>query len=169
MKKNIVFLIALCALLCSCSKSEAAISVDNMILEIGEVTLESRDKITDAEEAVEDLKKTEYNQLEHISILEEARKTYEHLLEEKQREENEKKISQIETAIDTIGVVTLDKQSAIKDIRTQYTWANEEVKAGIENYEILEQAEEQISILKVQNVINLIDQIGKVTLDSEEK
>ena len=147
--------------LCSCGKSEAVANVDNMILEIGEVTLDSGDKITAAEEAASDLQESEYNQLEELSVLEDARETYDQLVKED--------IAEIENAINTIGTVTLEKKSVIIDVRDRYDQANADVKAGVKNYEALEQAETQLSSLKVQNVIDLIDQIGQVTLNSEEK
>ena len=77
--------------LCSCGKSEAVANVDNMILEIGEVTLDSGDKITAAEEAASDLQESEYNQLEELSVLEDARETYDQLVKED--------IAEIENAI----------------------------------------------------------------------
>lgn len=45
MKRALLVLIiaVMCLSLCSCGKSEAASNADNMILEIGEVTLESGD------------------------------------------------------------------------------------------------------------------------------
>lgn len=170
MKRAIWILIiaGMCLSLCACSKSEAATKVDNMISEIGEVTLESGAKITAAEEAADELKESEYNQLEQISVLKEARKTYDQLMEEKRIEENKAAIAELESAIDSIGTVTLEQESVISDIRKQYNRANKEVQAGVSNYKMLEQAEEQLSNLKVQNVINLIDQIGQVTLNSEE-
>ena len=171
MKRTLlILLIAAMALsLCSCSKSEAAINADAMILEIGEVTLESGDKISDAEEAAGKLKESEYKQLEQLEVLEEARTTYDRLVEEQKIAENEQAMAEIETAIDAIGTVTIEQEPVIVSARTLYDEANDEVKGGIGNYDILEQAEAQLSNLKVQNVINLIDQIGQVTWDSGEK
>ena len=160
MKRALLALIigVLCLSLCSCGISKAATDADNLIMEIGEVTLESGDKISRAEDAVNALNESEYKQLEHLSILEEARDTY-----------NSLEIEKIKLAIDGIGIVTLDQESTISSIRVQYDSANEEIKAEISNYQILVQAEEQLSNLKVQNVIGLIDQIGQVSLDSGEK
>lgn len=161
--------VVMCLLLCSCGKSKAAVDVDNMILEIGEVTLESGDKIADAEKAAGDLTESEYKQLEQISILEEARVTYDQLVEEKRVADNNKAISEIEAAIDAIGVVTLEQEPTITAARSLYAKANSAVRSGVTNYEVLRQAEVELGNLKVQNVINLIDQIGRVTLDSGEK
>lgn len=160
MKRALLVLIigVLCLSLCSCGKSKAATDADNLIMEIGKVTLESGDKISHAEDAVNALNESEYKQLEHLSILEDARDTY-----------NSLEIEKIKLAIDGIGIVTLDQESTISSIRVQYDSANEEIKAEISNYQTLVQAEEQLSNLKVQNVIGLIDQIGQVSLDSGEK
>lgn len=113
----ILIIAGMCLLLCACSKSEAATKVDNMISEIGEVTLESGAKITAAEEAADELKESEYKQLEQISALKEARKTYDQLMEEKRIEENKAAIAELESAIDLIGTVTLEQESVISDIR----------------------------------------------------
>ncbi len=165
---SILIIAIICLALCSCGKSKAATKVDNMILDIGEVTLESGNKIVDAEEAVSNLKEAEYKQLEQISMLKEARTTYNRLEEEKRIADNNKAISEIETAIDSIGEVTLEQEAAIITARTLYNKGSGDVKAGITNYKVLEQAEAELSNLKVQNVIDLIDQIGEVTLDSGE-
>ncbi len=168
----ILMITVMCMFVSSCGKSEAASNVDNLILEIGEVTLESGDKIIAAEEAAGNLKESEYSQLEQLSVLEEARTTYDQLVEEKTIAENNAAIAEIESAINlisTFGTITLGQEPMITDARTQYDRANDEVKAGITNYEVLEQAEKELSNLKVQNVINLIDQIGQVTLDSQDK
>lgn len=77
MKKKlaIVFLIAISFLiLCSC-KSKNAASADDLILDIGEVTLDSEDRIVQAENAVNALKEKDYKQLEHLEELENAKST----------------------------------------------------------------------------------------------
>lgn len=162
-RNTLICLIALftCVSLCACGKSEAATNVDNMILEIGEVTLDSGDKITAAEKAADELEESDYKQLEQISSLEEARTIYNQLVKDDS-------IAEIEAAINSIGTVKLESETAIFDVRIKYDRASKEVREEIKNYEVLEQAEKELSNLKVQNVINLIDQIGQVTLDSRE-
>ncbi len=155
-------------LLCSCGKSKAAINADNLILEIGEVSLASGEKITAAEEAVNSLKQSEFKQLEHFSVLEEARNAYDRLIEEKVTADNAA-IAKIEAAIDAIGTVTPEREPFIQGARYQYDHANDEVKTGVTNYAVLEKAERQLSDLKVQNVMDLIDQIGAIDLNSEAK
>ena len=148
-------------LLASCGKSEEATLVDNLILNIGQVTLDSGAKIREAEKATKELDEKQYKQLEYLSVLQEARNTYDNL-------RDEKRINDIEEAIGSIGEVTLESEQNIKKIRNQYDTSNDKVKQGIKNYAILEEAEQVISSIKIQNVTNLIEQIGNVTLDSKE-
>lgn len=75
----------------------------------------------------------------------------------------------LETAIEGIGTVSLEKQSEVADIRKQYNQASDEVQAAVKNYDVLVQAEQEISNLKVEYVVQLIQEIGDVSLESEEK
>ena len=75
----LLFSIALCISLCAC-KSKAATNADNLILEIGNVTLASKDKIKAANDAVQKLNPKEYEQLEQLALLEDAQSTYKRLL-----------------------------------------------------------------------------------------
>ena len=81
--------------LCSC-KSRKATAADNMILDIGEVTLNSENDIVQAENAVNALQEKEYAQLEHLETLKKARTVYDDLVDQK----NVKKAI---TAIDKIA------------------------------------------------------------------
>jgi|GEM_PF-1130122 len=75
--------------------------------------------------------------------------------------------------IDSIGDVTLDSEKSIAEIRTAYDALPEEVQARVTNYAALEKAEDALTPLvnaeneKVAAVIDKINAIGKVTLDSE--
>lgn len=60
---------------CANSKSDKAQYVDNLILEIGEVTMESEEKISEAEAAVKALEESDYEQLEQLPLLAEAKET----------------------------------------------------------------------------------------------
>ena len=146
----------------SSAKSEAAVEADNLILEIGEVTLESQSKIEEAEKAVKSLKESDYEDLEELSVLEDARATYELLFDEKS-------IKEIETAISAIGPVTLEEDAVISSARTLYDQANDRVKDGVSNYEALQEAEKELSNLKVQNVIDLIERLGEINLSSDDQ
>ena len=82
MKRSLPILIALilCVVLCSC-KSKDATAADDMILAIGEVTLDSEQDIIQAENAVNALEDKDYKQLEYLEELEKARTTYDDLVD----------------------------------------------------------------------------------------
>ena len=71
--------------------------------------------------------------------------------------------------IDAIGEVTLDSEAAIQEARTAYEALPKEVKARVSNYNTLTEAEASLQNLKdeITAVMNKIDAIGTVTLDSE--
>ncbi len=79
-------------------------------------------------------------------------------------------VSDLINKIDAIGTVTLDSESAITEARTAYDVLPEEVKARVTNYDTLTAAESSLQTLKDQitDVINKIDAIGTVTLESED-
>lgn len=83
-------------------KSEDAKKVDNLILSIGEVTLESESIISRAEQAVEALPDKDYEDLENIQILEDAREKYDALVEIKKAEEFQKTKEKAYKLIDEI-------------------------------------------------------------------
>lgn len=159
----------ICFSVWGCGQSEAAAAVDSLILEIGEVSLESEQKITTAEEAAEKLSQEDYRQLKQLALLEEARATYDRLVEEQHIAEIQAAAKEVEAVIQGIGEVSLEKESQVTAARTQYNQASQEVRDAVENYDVLEQAEKQLSSLKIQKVIGLIDEIGEVSLESKEK
>lgn len=159
----------ICFSVWGCGQSEAAAAVDSLILEIGEVSLESEHKITTAEEAAEKLSEEDYRQLKQLALLEEARATYDRLVEEQHIAEIQAAAKEVEAVIQGIGEVSLEKESQVTAARTQYNQASKEVRDAVENYDVLEQAEKQLSSLKIQKVIGLIDEIGEVSLESKEK
>ena len=84
MKKMTFILLVLCICIgiCACGKSEAAQAVDDLIANIGTVTLENEQAILEAEDAVSALSEKERGQLENIELLEAARNTYNDLVAE---------------------------------------------------------------------------------------
>lgn len=85
MKKLIalVMTIVLCLTMASCGKSDAVKAVEAAIDSIGSVTLESIDKIAEAEAMYEALEEKEQKKVENITVLDEARSAYNVLREEK--------------------------------------------------------------------------------------
>ena len=83
----LIFLLSLSA--CGKKKSDAAVSVDNMIQAIGAVTLDSEAKILEAENEYDKLSDKEKSQVEYYQILVDSRSQYEILVEEKKKAEQE--------------------------------------------------------------------------------
>lgn len=157
----LLLVLAMALTLTACSKSEAAQAVDDQIVAIGEVTLESESAIAAAEEAVAALAEEDRKQLDNEDDLKEARAAYETLVLEDQA-------AGVEEAIDAIGTVTVDSGEAVEAARALYDASPAEVQALVENFSDLEAAEETLSGLKVEEAIRLIDAIGTVTADSRE-
>lgn len=87
MKKLIALLLTLvlCLSLCACGKSEAAQAVDDKILTIGEVTLESQELIEAIENEYANLSDKEKSSIENIQILNDARTALDELLVEQEK------------------------------------------------------------------------------------
>ena len=75
----VVILIVFAFILCACGKSKQAQEADDLILAIGEVSLDSAAAIETAENAVSGLSDRQRNQLENREILESARSTFSNL------------------------------------------------------------------------------------------
>lgn len=87
MKKVSVMMIVLLFVvtLCSC-KSKEAQAVDDLILAIGEVSLESEESIIEAETAYQALTEKDQEKVENYAVLNDARKEYDRLAEEERQE-----------------------------------------------------------------------------------
>ena len=155
MKRVIAALLSLslCFALCSC-KSRKATAADNMILDIGEVTLNSENDIVQAENAVNALKETDYEQLEHLETLKKARAFYDDLVNAHKQAQKEaekafynSKAKDVIQKIDAIGTVTLESEAAISD--AQKAFNNLGVyQDQVSNIETLRQAKETLKALK---------------------
>ena len=143
------------------AKSEEATRVDNVISEIGTVTLESEEKIIKAEKEVEALEEEDYKQLDNLEVLQNARKTYTELI-------NQEEINVVIRFINDIGEVTLDSESKINSAQKRYDDLDDELKSEVTNYNVLEEAKSKYSQLRADNVMSLIDAIGTVTINSKD-
>lgn len=133
---------------------------DGMIADIGEVTLDSGESIILAENAIKDLRKSELKKAKNLNQLKEARARYDELI-------NQAAAKEIMDLIDAIGDVALTSGEKIKAAREEYNSCTDEVKSLVNNYNKLVEAEETYSTLKVENAIQKISAIGKVSLDSK--
>ena len=75
----------------------------------------------------------------------------------------------VRNLIDRIDEVTLDSKTAVDTARKAYDALSEENKAKVTNYDKLVAAEKKLSKLQIEHVEKLIDAIGTVTLDKEDK
>lgn len=149
-------------LLSGLKKPEAVVNAEDLIKAIGTVSLESEDAIIAAEKAVNDLTAEEKERVGKLDKLEKARAKYDELVAEAEVEE-------IQNAIKAIGTVSLESYDKIKAARTAYDESDDAVKEKITNLNVLEAAEKEYSALNVTRVIALINEIGEVTLKSEDK
>ncbi len=141
-------------------KTAAAQAADDLIAAIGEVTLDSESKIVAALQAVAALSENDKSDLENLSLLEQARNTYNSLVAQAGA-------TALEAAINAIGEVTLESADVIASVRQQYLDAAEEVKVLVTNLSVLEAAEDALAGIRAAKAVELIDAIGKITIDSE--
>lgn len=134
--------------------SKAIASIDN----IGIVNKNSGDGIKHARSLYDALDSDGKEQVSNIEVLEAAEASYSAIM-----------ITEIENAIESIGEVTLDSESTISTARKLYDQVDAQTQKSISNYDILTQAEENLSQLKVEHVTESIAAINvdKLTLDDE--
>lgn len=147
-----------CVLLSACGKSEEASRVDQLIVNIGEVSLNSEAQITEAESSVSALAEQDYKQLEHLNELESARTQY-----------NQLRAEEVEKVIFQIGSITVESEETISTAREYYDDASSAVQALVTNYNLLLEAEEEFPAVCAAEVEELIAKIGTVSLEKEEQ
>lgn len=158
MKRMICTMLVIVMLLplCGCGeKSEAAAVLDEMILQLGEISTGSGDDIRGLEEAVDRLDSADRKRLDNLKLLEQAREKYDTLC-----------AGQVELQILAIGNVTLDSEDAIKSARSAYNALDDSAKSLVSNLQVLTDAEQALDKLKVKFVEDAIDSIGMVDFNS---
>lgn len=152
MKKIVALLCAiiLCISICACNNekteeeklSKSAESCQELIQKIGEVTLDSEENITAAEQAYNKLSDDDKKSIENsFKTLKDARSEYDQLVKQSNADI-------VVEAIDKIGTVSLDSESNINDARTKYDELADEEKSLVSNYNNLETAESELKKLK---------------------
>lgn len=174
MKKAISLLLVLVLVvsLAGCGKSAAAEAVDTMIAGIGTVTLDSEATVKSAEAAYNALTEEQKAELENYAILVAARSTLDNLLAEKAEAERLEVVksmaAEMDNIIAAIGEVTADSGDVIAVARETYNTLDEEAKGYVTLTAVLEEAEAAYNQIKADEVVALIDGIGKVSLNSSE-
>ncbi len=78
------------------------------------------------------------------------------------------RVKTVEDAITAIGEVALGKEDTITNARKVYDSAADDIKTSVSNYSALMAAEQKIIELRINNVTDAINNLGEITLDSEE-
>lgn len=151
MKKfAILFLtIAMTLTMAACGKSAEVKNAEELIGAIGEVTLQSGNAIDAAEKAVDALDEKDLKKLEGVDKLQEARTQFEAL--------------KLSNSFDQIGEVTLQSETKLKSLRSQYNSAAEDVKKAVTNLAVLEKAEADYQALVAQEKAR-VEEEGKAAL-----
>lgn len=125
----LVLCIALCFSLCAC-KSEAVKAAEAAISAIGTVTLESKEKITAAEELYNALPSDEQGQVGNYDVLEAALETWDDLA-----------VKNVESLIGAIGTVTLESGEKVEAARAAYDALPAYLQEKVVSKQVLENAE----------------------------
>lgn len=139
--------------------TDQANKVIDAINAIGTVTLDSGDAIAAARTAYDNAKGDVQTRVTNLSVLEKAETDYAAAV-------LAEKVRVVEEAISAIGTVSLDSESAIRQAWSVYNSAEADVRRAVSNLSDLQTAEETLSDLRVGQVMDAINAIGTVTLNS---
>ncbi|MDD6189942.1 MAG: hypothetical protein PUB32_10290 [Clostridiales bacterium] len=129
--------------------------VEDAINAIGNVTLDSENAINSARAEYTALDAALQPSVSNYNVLTAAEEAY-----------FGAKVKAVEEPIANIGSVTLESVDVIAAARAAYDAAEPDVQSAVGNYGVLTAAEEAYTALRAQEVIDLINAIGTVTLDS---
>ena len=127
--KKILPLLLIIVLLPACGVSREVRNVINSIDSLSEITLESGTILDDIESAYNALSDEEKQQVDNLSILEEAREQYKEL---ERKQKNESILEELNTQLNDLRILkatkTEDISSAIMKIEHQYSLLDEDYK-----------------------------------------
>ena len=165
MKRRSFLLIVLliCLVFSACGKSTNAIQCEELIAELGTISLNSEEKLTEAEEAYNALSDGEKQQISEAGqVLADAREKYDELF----AKETEKANAVI-AKIGEIGSVTLGSEGKINEARQAYTSLTTQGKRLVTNFDVLVAAENRLNELKEQEKARVLSE-AKVNFVIEE-
>lgn len=158
-----VFAVSMCiavAVTCTGCKSSEVKNTEKLINDIGTVTLESGAAIDAASSAYAGLG-DQQGKVENVQTLNDAESAYNALIA--------KEVAPIEDAINAIPQpVTSDAENAVGNASGLYARAADNVKAAVSNADVLTAAQTALDDIVVQNAIDAINQIGDVSLNSQD-
>lgn len=131
--------------------------VSAAITDIGEVSLFSEKKISNAEKMYDELSKKCQRHVENRKDMLQARDAYDKL-----------KAEETTKLIDKIGTVNFESQNMIDTAKKYYDSLTDNQKKLVSNEDKLLSAIEELSVLKIDFAENKISAIGEVTLESGE-
>ena len=153
--------------------------------------VENRDKLLSARETYDNLKAEEtielINQIGTVTlsnqdIVDQAKKSYDALSDQQKtlvdnsesllaavKQLSNLKAEDVNNKISVIGTITLESKEKITEARKAYDALSDEEKTKVNSYDELVVAEESFEELAINNCIALINNIGKVTLNSKKK
>ncbi len=132
-----------------------------------------KQKIDAARKAYDALSFADKKKVTNIATLEAAEKAYADL----KKADDQEKADAVDVLINKIDtVITLDSERSITAARTAYNKLTADQKALVKNYKKLTDAETALAELKAddedrekaQEVMDMIDKLGKITVESEE-
>ena len=121
----------------------AAAAVDNLIDEIGKVTLESKQAIETARAAYDNLTPTQKTYVTKLNTLTAAEAAYKALVDRKAADDVTEKIKEIDK-------VTLESKTAIEAARAAYNALTNDQKLLVKNYDVLTAAEAELARLEAE-------------------
>ena len=163
MKRMITLLLtlSLCVCLCACGKSSEAKKADELILAIGEVSLDSKNAIQDAQSYYDTLTEEQKSEVENYPVLQSASETLESL----------ERVAAVEESINMIGTVTVDSEPLITAAQTAFDALSEEEKNMVskDNRDTLANA--QLTFVDIASsmhweVVHYVDDFGDETEDA---
>ena len=145
--------VLLCGILAGCGTSQDALIVDELIDEIGFVTLDSEEAITKAEQAYDGLNKWNKHRVESYQELVNAREAY-------------NSIKNVSDLIDALETITLDSENGIIEAETAYAALSIEEQHAIKNHFMLVNARNRFdSLLLVNDVEKAIASAESIDID----
>ncbi len=153
----------------------AAKAVEDMIADLGEITLEDDASIKAAREAYDDLTDDQKALVENLEVLTDAEDKIEELKAAADKEELDRAAALgVDNKISALPEnLTIDDEALVKAARDAYEVLTDDQKAYVANLDALVAAEDAIQKIKddmaaAKIVDDAIDALGEITLDDEE-